>query len=134
MGIREQVVFLGHREDIPELLALCDLFVLPSHFEGLPVSVIEAMAAAKPVVATDVGGTNEAVAHGETGLLVPARQPEALAGAINSILGDPGLARRFGTAGRARAQREFSAEVMVQRVTRVYEEVLEERGLAHARR
>ena len=70
-GVGDRFRFLGFRDDAPRLLAACDLFVLPSLFEGLPVSVLEALAARRPVVATAVGGTGEAVIDGETGLLVP---------------------------------------------------------------
>ena len=90
-GLHDRVTFLGHRDDIPELLASCDLFVLPSLFEGLPLVVLEAMAAGKPLVASAIGGTSEAVVHGETGLLVPPADPEALSTAIRSILVDPEL-------------------------------------------
>ena len=82
LGIAERVRFLGHRNDVPDLLAVCDVFVLPSLYEGLPLSVLEAMAAAKPVVATAIDGTTEAVVPGVTGLLVPPADPARLAGAI----------------------------------------------------
>jgi glycosyltransferase involved in cell wall biosynthesis len=120
LRLGDRFQFLGHRDDIPELLAICDVFVLPSHYEGLPVSVIEAMAAGKPVVATTVGGNEEIVVHEKTGLLVPRREPQVLAAAIQLILSDPALARRLGEAARVRAQREFSAEVMVQRISEAY--------------
>jgi glycosyltransferase involved in cell wall biosynthesis len=127
LGIQDRVVFLGHCENAPELLASCDLFVLPSLYEGLPVSVLEAMAAGKPVVATAIGGTDEAVVDGETGLLVPARNPTALAGAIRAVLRDSALSRRLGSAGRERARKCFSAEMMVRRVSSLYEEILSAR-------
>lgn len=130
LGIDRRVLFLGHREDVPELLAACDLFVLPSLYEGLPVSVLEAMAAGKPVIATAIGGTEEAVSNGETGLLVPPRNPPALAVAIRSVLSDPLLARRLGLAGRERALQDFSAEKMVREVTQLYERVLSGRSAA----
>jgi glycosyltransferase involved in cell wall biosynthesis len=125
LGVSGRVEFLGHREDVPELLSSCDVFVLPSLFEGHPLSVLEAMAAGRPVVATDSGGTREAVVHGETGLLVPAGDPAALAEAILSMLTDPARARRMGAAGRVRVHEEFSAQGMVHRVTRLYDELLE---------
>ena len=75
LGVAERVRFLGHRDDVPELLAACDLFVLPSLYEGLPLSVLEAMAAAKPVVATAIDGTTEAVVHEVTGDPGPTRRP-----------------------------------------------------------
>jgi glycosyltransferase involved in cell wall biosynthesis len=121
LGVDGHVVFLGHRQDIPDLLANCDLFVLPSLFEGLPVSVLEAMAAGKPVIASDIGGTDEAVVHGVSGLLVPPGDAEALAAAIQKLLLDAPLRQEFGKAGKARAVSVFSAESMVQRVSSLYE-------------
>jgi len=125
LGIDERVIFLGYRNDIPDLLASCDLFVLPSIYEGLPLTVLEAMAAGKPVVATAVGGTPEAVLDGETGFLVPPRNPPAVAKAIHIILSNPSLASKMGAAAKARVQREFSSATMVQRITQTYEEVLD---------
>jgi glycosyltransferase involved in cell wall biosynthesis len=72
----DRVKFFGHRDDIPDLLAVCDIFVLPSLFEGLPVSILEAMAASKPVIATAVERNNEVIIDGESGLLVKAERPE----------------------------------------------------------
>ncbi len=133
LGLSERVRFLGHREDVPALLMGCDVFVLPSLFEGLPVSVLEAMGAGKPVVATAIRGTDEAVVHGETGFLVGAGDPLGLADAIRRLLADPGLAQRFGRAGRARIEQQFSSETMVDRVSEMYDEVLTKRG-QHASR
>ena len=125
LGIDDRVKFLGHREDIQDLLAMCDVFVLPSLSEGLPVSVLEAMAASKPVIASAVGGNKEVVIHGETGLLVPPADPSALATAIQSILSDRELALRLATAGKARVQLQFSAKTMVERITQTYRELLD---------
>jgi glycosyltransferase involved in cell wall biosynthesis len=124
LGVASRCVFLGHRADVPALLAAADLFVLPSHFEGLPVSVLEAMAAGRPVVATAIGGTDEAVSHEESGLLVPPREPAALASAIRRLRADPVLARRLGAAGRQRVEREFSSEATAVQVMRIYDEVV----------
>jgi glycosyltransferase involved in cell wall biosynthesis len=124
LGIEDRVCFLGQRQDIPQLLAACDLFVLPSLFEGLPLSVLEAMAAGKPVIATDIGGTNEAVVHRETGLLVPPGNPVELAAAIRDLLTNRSLAACLAEAGRRRVQQKFSSEAMVQGVTRVYDELV----------
>jgi glycosyltransferase involved in cell wall biosynthesis len=123
LGLQERVRFLGYRDDIADLLAACDLFVLPSLFEGLPISVLEAMAAGKPVVATRIGGTDEAVENGVTGWLVPPRDPAALAAAVSRVLSDPSEGRRMGEAGRARALEEFSAPAMVKKTMRIYEEL-----------
>ncbi len=119
-----RIVFLGQRGDVPDLLAACDAFVLPSLWEGLPLSVLEAMAAARPVIATDVGGTREAIVHGETGLLVPPADPIALAHAIRAVLFDSQLADRLAVAGRSRVHAEFAVDTMVRRVTDIYAELL----------
>jgi glycosyltransferase involved in cell wall biosynthesis len=124
LGLHDRVCFLGHRDDVPDLLRSCDVFVLPSLYEGFPLSVLEAMAAGKPVIATAVGGTPEAVSDGETGFLVPPGDPSALAAAIRAVLSDPVLARRLGSAGRERACRTFSAAEMVRHVVRLYEDIL----------
>jgi glycosyltransferase involved in cell wall biosynthesis len=124
-GLADRVRFLGSRRDIPDLLAACDVFVLPSLIEGLPLSVLEAMAAARPVVATRVPGNDEAVVDGETGMLVPPRDPEALAHAIRSVLSNPERAAGFGSAGRARVIADFSTRRMVAAVGQQYEELLE---------
>jgi glycosyltransferase involved in cell wall biosynthesis len=128
LGVANRCVFLGYRSDVPDLLAVADLLVLPSLFEGLPVSVLEAMAAERPVVATGIGGTDEAVTHELTGLLVPPRDPTALASAIRRIRSDPALARRLAAAGRERVEREFSTEVTAGLVMRIYDEVMGEAG------
>jgi glycosyltransferase involved in cell wall biosynthesis len=121
------VKFIGHRWDIPQLLASCDLFVLPSLYEGLPISVLEAMAAGKPIVATAIGGTDEAVIHGATGLLVPPRDSAALAAAIRLLLSDSRLSARLAKAGKERAMKEFSLGAIVRGVTAVYEELIKTR-------
>jgi len=133
LGLIDRVVFLGHRDDIPDLLASCDVFVLPSLFEGLPISVLEAMAAGKPVIATAIGGTDEAVVHGETGLLVPPADADALAAAIRTVLSDPVLAQRLAAAGKARVYEKFSAETMMQGLMEIYDDLLSSREARHGR-
>jgi glycosyltransferase involved in cell wall biosynthesis len=123
LGISHRVAFLGHRSDVPQLLAGCDVFVLPSLYEGFPLSVLEAMAAGRPVVATAVGGTPEAVVDGVTGYLVPPAQPAALAEAVNRVLADPARAEAMGRAGQARAKESFSAAAMARRYADTYEAV-----------
>lgn len=125
LAIADRVCFLGHRTDVPDLLACCDLFVLPSLYEGLPLSILEAMAAGKPVVASAVGGSPEAVLDGESGLLVPPGDSVALAKALKCLLAQPGLAAQMGAAGKARVQQMFSVEVMVRQVSQTYEELLD---------
>jgi glycosyltransferase involved in cell wall biosynthesis len=124
LGVADRVVFLGYRDDIPELLANCDVFVLPSLVEGLPLAVLEAMASGRPIVATAIGGTAEAVIDGETGLLVEPRDAGALARAIQAVMKDEVLAGRLGAAGRARAAKCFGVEPMIRGVAQVYEELL----------
>jgi glycosyltransferase involved in cell wall biosynthesis len=102
-GLGDRLRRLGYRDDIPALLAATDIFALPSHFEGLPMSVIEAMLTGLPVVATDVRGPREQVAPGETGFLVPPMTSAPLAEALRHLSGDPALRARMGEAGRIRA-------------------------------
>ncbi|HKU59002.1 MAG TPA: glycosyltransferase [Gaiellaceae bacterium] len=116
----DRVLFAGYRADVPAVLAALDIVVLPSWIEGLPLVLLEAMAQAKPVVATDVGGTAELVAHNETGLLVAPRDPAALAAAIDELLADPDRARAMGEAGRRRVREQFSAEAAGRRVLQLY--------------
>src|SRR6185295_8709712 len=101
-GLAGRVSFLGWRRDVPEVLAELDVVVLPTvlDFEGTPLAVIEAMAAGRPVVATDVGGVAEVVRNGETGLLVPPRDDEALARAIDAQLSNTAAAASMAAAGQ----------------------------------
>ena len=128
-----RVEFLGARRDVPELLAAADLFVLSSRSEGLPISVLEAMAAGLPVVATNVGGVSELVVDGETGFLVPPADPRALAEAVGRLLRDPHLRHRFGAAGRRRAERRFDVARFHEAHVRLYCQELELRGFAMPR-
>jgi len=117
-----RVHFLGVRSDIPELLAACDLFALASDYEGLPVAVIEAMAAGLPVVATNVGGVPELVEHEATGILVPPRDREALASALSTLVRDRIRRRAYGERARERA-RHFSAARMIESYAALFESV-----------
>jgi glycosyltransferase involved in cell wall biosynthesis len=114
------VVFTGARDDVPDLLASFDVFAFPSLYEGLCVAVIEAQAAGVPVVATPVGGIRETVVDGETGLLVPPRNPQALAAAIRRLLDDRELAHRLADEARRRVGKRFSEQRMVEETLRVY--------------
>ena len=107
LGAEGRVQLAGERSDVPALLADSDVFVLSSRSEGLPVSVLEAMAAELPVVASNVGGLGELVVDGETGLLVPSGDPAALAEALGRLLDDRELRQKLGAAGRARAEASF---------------------------
>jgi glycosyltransferase involved in cell wall biosynthesis len=124
LGVRDRVVFAGRRDDVGGLLGQLDVVALPSWTEGLPLVLLEAMARGRAVVATSVGGTPEAVTDGETGLLVPPRDPEALAQAIRRLLADPDLRGRLGDAGRRRVAERFSADAMCRRVLELYDEVV----------
>lgn len=129
LSLEERVIFLGHRDDIPDLLAATDMFVLPSLFEGYPLSVMEAAAAGKPIVATAVGGTDEAICSGQTGLLVPPADPWALANAIRTLLANPAFSADLARAAKMHARREYSADTMCRRTIETYEEVLTSRGV-----
>jgi glycosyltransferase involved in cell wall biosynthesis len=121
--LSSNVTLCGFVRDVGALLALADLFVLPSYREGLPRSVLEAMAMELPVVATDIRGCREAVDDGVTGLLVPAREVEPLAAAIRKLLTNPTLARRFGKAGRERVVAKFDERMVFERIERCYREL-----------
>ena len=123
-GLEESVILTGIRLDVPDLLAAMDVAVCSSDWEGGPLSILEYMQASIPVVATGVGGIPEMVTDGVTGLLVPPRDPEAIAAAIARLLDDPGEARRFGEEGRERQQNNYRMETMVERVEQRYEELV----------
>jgi glycosyltransferase involved in cell wall biosynthesis len=123
LGAGQTVRFLGPRDDVPSLLAALDVPVLTSDREGSPLSVMEYMEAALPVVATSVGGVTDIVVDGETGFLVPPRAPAAIAAAVRRLLAEPSLARRMGEAGRKRRRAEFDLSATVRRVELLYEEL-----------
>jgi len=129
LGLRDRVHFTGFRTDSAEWLQSLDLSVLSSVKEGLSNTVIESMAAARPVVATAVGGNAEVIREGETGFLVPPRQPAELAEALARATESPEVMRRLGTAGRDRVESLFSVRAMVRRTEQLYRELL----LAEAR-
>jgi glycosyltransferase involved in cell wall biosynthesis len=114
------VRFLGARADVPELLASLDVFAFPSLFEGLCLAVIEAQAAGVPVVATPVGGIRETVVDGETGLLVPTRDPPALAAAIRGLLEDRPAAEAMAAEAKRRVRERFTVERMLEETLRLY--------------
>ncbi len=124
LGIADAVHFLGTRRDVPELLAAMDVFAFPSHFEGLPGAVIEAMAAGRPIVATPVDGTAELIDGYRTGLFVPPEEPAALAWALIRALETPELRDRLGRAARERAAEAFAVDAMVDAFTQEYRAVL----------
>ncbi len=120
LGIAECVSFLGERHDVPELLSGLDVFVLSSRTEGLPMTVLEAMAAGLPIVATRVGGVPAAVEDGVTGRLVEPASPPALAAALRQIIRHPEARRDMGRAGRGKLDREFSVSQTAARYEEIY--------------
>jgi len=131
LGLGEAVIFTGLRSDIPALLAAMDVLVFSSRWEGLPVTLLEGMAAARPVVATAVDGIRTVSIPGETALLVPPDDPQALAQACLRLGSDLHLARRMGQAGRARVIEHYSIDAMIDRVAQVYSSLLQGRGLGN---
>jgi glycosyltransferase involved in cell wall biosynthesis len=123
LGIGEAVLFTGHREDARRLLGAFDVFALPSLHEGLPISLLEAMARARPVVASRAGGMPEVVTDGRDGLLVPVGDAPALGDALVRLLRNPGLRERLGRAARRRAG-EFDIRTAVRRQEEVYGKLL----------
>ncbi|MBU6429747.1 MAG: glycosyltransferase family 4 protein [Cyanobacteria bacterium REEB65] len=120
-GIRDRVVFAGPRRDIPALMAALDVFVLPSLWEGMPISLLEAMAAGKPVVASDVHGSAEVVTDGETGLLVRRGDVAALAEAVCRVLEDTMLAAKLGEAARRKVRDSYHVHSMIDGVGALYD-------------
>lgn len=121
LGIASRVVFTGMRRDIPQLLSLMDVFILPSLYEGFGIAILEAMAAGKPVVATTVGGIPEFVQQGQTGFLVPPGDAQALALAMKQLLEEPEKARAVGGQGRELVKKRFSIESVVRQHEQLYE-------------
>lgn len=128
LEIGERVMFSGLCNDVPERLSKADLFVLASGFEGFPLSILEAMRANLPVIASDVGGVSESVVEGTTGFLVPKGDKDALADRLRRLITDPELRMRLGLQGRSFYEREFSFDVMYNRTFEIYQRVLERRG------
>jgi glycosyltransferase involved in cell wall biosynthesis len=128
LGVAPRVHFLGFRSDVARCLGTFDVFVLPSILEGLPISILEAMACGLPVVATNVDGTPEAVVDGVTGRLVVPRRPRQLAEALLELLSDPVLARSMGAAGGERAHREFGMDRFIRATRAQYMIALSRRG------
>lgn len=127
LNLRDNFHLLGFREDVPRLLSAFDLFVLSSISEGLPMAAVEAMAACKPVVATNVGGVAELVADGKSGFLVAPRDTAGLADRIGVLLNDSQLRERMGQACREIVESKFTVEAMVNGYQTIYDELLENR-------
>ena len=128
LGLGERVRFLGQRKDVDQILAQAQAFLLVSNWEGFPLSILEAMRAGLPVVASDVGGSAESVRDGESGFVVPRGDVGLVRDRIERLLLDPGLRARIGSSGRALYEREFTLDRMVTRDVRVYEEATTQPG------
>jgi len=124
LGLQEKVIFVGERMDIPELLNIMDIFVLPSLSEGLSNTILEAMASGLPVVATRVGGNPELIVDGETGFLVPPTDYQSLSKVIIQLLKDTSLTKRMGLAGQERVKKQFSLSKMVNSYEKLYKELI----------
>lgn len=124
LGVADRLVITGWQGDARRYLAGFDAYVLPSRYEAFPLSIVEAMLTRLPVIATDVGSVVDAVVHGETGLIVPINDPDALADAVKTVLGDEALRDRMGKAGRDLALENFSIDAMARSFESIYEKML----------
>jgi glycosyltransferase involved in cell wall biosynthesis len=129
LGLTSRLQFLGERNDVAKLLSNADIFLLISKWEGLPISIIEAMRAGLPVIASDVGGVNEMVEPEINGLLTRMEDEEMLRGCIKRLIASPSTMAEFGIAGRRRFERDFRIETNVAKTMVVYEEVLGSTGM-----
>ncbi|MHC4123086.1 MAG: glycosyltransferase [Planctomycetota bacterium] len=127
-GVKNKVIFLGFRKDVAKIINTFDIFTLSSLMEGVSVSLLEAMAAGKPVVVTNVGGNPEVVVDGETGFLIPPKNPDKTAEAMIKLLKNPELAKRMGNAGRKRVEEKFSLDKMVKGYKELYDHYLNKKG------
>jgi glycosyltransferase involved in cell wall biosynthesis len=125
LKIDDKIIFTGFKREIKEVLTAIDIFVIPSLLEGLPMILLESMAMAKPIIATDIEGMQEVLENGITGLLVPPRDPKVLSESIIELLNHRDKAYLIGATARKVVEERFSVDVMVQRVEGVYEELLQ---------
>lgn len=133
LGIGERVIFTGPRRDVPHLLAACDVSVISSLKEGMSNTIMESMAAGKPMVATRVGGNPELIVDGETGFLIRPRDAGGVAAAVGRLLDDPALAKAMGAKGKTRIAQLFSVEAMVEATRRLYDRLVHARALEDRR-
>jgi glycosyltransferase involved in cell wall biosynthesis len=124
LAIEDQVSFLGDRRDVPDLLAQSQIFILSTHYEGLPISILEAMRTSLPVVATSVNGIPEEVLDGQTGFLVAREDVSSIANALSTLIQSPDLRQQMGEAGRQKFLEEFTIERMIYEIRTVYEQVM----------
>jgi glycosyltransferase involved in cell wall biosynthesis len=128
LDIGQRVQFLGQRRDVEQILSQSQVSVLVSNWEGFPLSILEAMRAGLPVVASGVGGVAEAIEDGKTGYVVPQGDPEILRDRIKRLLTSPALRIELGAQGRRRYEQAFTLDQLVARTVDVYEEVLQAKG------
>lgn len=128
-NVHDSIIFTGKRRDIPDILSCTDIFVMPSIAEGLPNALLEAMAMGKPIVATEVGGIPEVIKNGHSGILVPARNPEALATAIKDLITNDQLAAKMGQTARNFVLKDYSIVEIAQKWQTLYLSILREKGL-----
>jgi glycosyltransferase involved in cell wall biosynthesis len=131
LGLQSHFLFLGRRNDVPDVLASCDIAVLPSRAEGLPNAVLEYMAAGLPAIVSRVGGNAELVQDGVNGLLVPAEDTGALSAALLRLLREPGMARTMAESGQRMAVENYSFDRLIREVDALYTELLERRRGKH---
>ncbi len=124
LGVRDKIIFAGFRNDIKDVLSAVDILSVPSLLEGFPMVILEAMAMAKPIVAADIDGIAEQIIDGVNGILVPPKDPSALAKAVILVLNDKELAMSMGSAAREEAEQEFSVEKMVTETEKVYSSLM----------
>jgi glycosyltransferase involved in cell wall biosynthesis len=129
LKIDSSVLFAGERTDVPELLQDMDIFVTTSSYEGLSNTIMEAMSAGLPVVATDVGGNGELIVNGETGFICPPNDAHVLAGKVESLIKNQQQAQQMGAKGRARIVNEFGIEKMIRETENVYLKTFREKSL-----
>ena len=127
--VSQRIIFTGYRRDIPRFVKEIDLFVFPTLSEGFSRIILEAMAAQKPVVTTNVGGNTEAVLNGKTGYIVPLGDSFALAARINELVADKKKRKTMGQAGRKRVESKFTIQLNVERIQEVYVELLQRRSV-----
>ncbi len=124
LKIEKNVIFAGERSNIPEILSLTDIFVLPSLREGLPLTILEAMACGKPVIATNVGGVPEVVKDGVSGILVSPKDPEALHSAMNELLEDREKLKKMGYNGKRVCNESFDSKTMIGKIEDLYDSLM----------
>ena len=126
LSIKEYFVFTGFRNDIKKILSAIDILVVPSLLEGFPMIILEGMAMAKPIIATRIDGIKEQILDGESGILIPPRDPDAIVEAILRLSADKELSQNLGLEGRRRVENEFTVEKMISETERVYQSLYEQ--------